>query len=73
MVLAIGSTDGAVALAEGLKCCTNLQTLNLSSNSIGSDGAVALAEGLKCCTNLQTLDLSLRFQQYWFRWCSGSS
>ena len=46
-----------MALAEGLKCCTNLQTLNLSYNSIGSDGAVALAEGLKCCTNLQTLNL----------------
>ena len=46
-----------MALAEGLKCCTNLQTLTLSYNSIGSDGAVALAEGLKCCTNLQRLDL----------------
>ena len=53
----IGS-DGAVALAEGLKYCANLQTLYLSYNNIGSDGAVALAEGLKCCTNIQTLDLS---------------
>ena len=45
------------SLCTAFKCCTNLQTLNLSSNSIGSEGAVALAEGLKCCTNLQTLDL----------------
>ena len=52
----IGS-DGVVALAERLKCCTNLKTLDLWSNSIGSDGVVALAEGLKCCTNLQTLHL----------------
>ena len=46
----------AALLVKGMKC-TNLQTLKLSSKSIGSDGAVALAEGLKCCTNLQTLDL----------------
>ena len=46
------------SLCTALKCCTYLQTLDLSSNSIGSDGAVALAEGLECCTNLQTLDLS---------------
>ena len=55
-------SDGAAALAEGLECCTSLQTLlqtlDLSYNSIGSDGAQALAEGLKCCTNLQTLHLS---------------
>ena len=52
------NTAAAALLAEGMKCCTNLQTLDLSFNSIGSHGAVALAEGLKCCTNLQTLDLS---------------
>ena len=52
------NTAAAALLAEGMKCCTNLQTLDLSSNSIGSEGAVSLAEGLKCCTNLQTLDLS---------------
>ena len=45
------------ALAEGLKSCTNLQTLDLSCSNIGSDGATALAEGLKSCTNLQTLNL----------------
>ena len=41
------------SLCTALKCCTNLQTLDLSDNSIGSDGAVVLAERLKCGTNLQ--------------------
>ena len=49
--------DGVKALAEGLKHCTNLQTLHLNWNRIGADGAKALAEGLKHYTNLQTLDL----------------
>ena len=49
--------EGITLLAEGMKCCTNLQTLDLCDNMIGSDGAVTLAKGLKCCTNLQTLDL----------------
>ncbi len=52
-------TDGAVALAGGLKSCTNLRTLNISYNSVGSEGAVALADGgLKSGTNLQTLNIS---------------
>ena len=50
-------TDGAKALAEGLKHCTNLRTLNVISNSIGTDGTKALAEGLKHCTNLRTLNV----------------
>ena len=45
------STDKFINIA--LKCCSNLQTLDLSANSICSGGAVALAEGKKCCTNLQ--------------------
>ena len=49
--------QSVTALAESLKSCTNLQSLNLHFNCIGSDGAAALAEGLKSCTNLQTLDL----------------
>ena len=49
---------GVTALAENLKNCSNLETLNLHSNNIGSDGATTLAEGLKSCTNLQTLNLS---------------
>ena len=51
------NTADAALLAEGMKCCTNLQTLDLTNIIISSDGAVALAEGLKCCTNLQTLNL----------------
>ena len=51
----IGS-EGAAALAEGLKSCTNLQNLELSLNSIGAKGAAALAEGLKSCNNLQNLE-----------------
>ncbi len=47
------------SLADGLKSCTNLQTLNISRNNIGSKCAVALADGLKSCTNLQTLNISL--------------
>ena len=49
---------GVTALAENLKNCSNLETLNLHSNNIGSDGATTLAESLKSCTNLQSLDLS---------------
>ena len=49
-------SDGAAALAKGLKSCNNLQTLELPENNI-SDGAAALAKGLKSCNNLQTLEL----------------
>ena len=48
---------GVTALAENLTSCTNLQTLSLYSNNMGSDGAAALAEGLKSCTNLRTINL----------------
>ena len=51
-------TEGAVALAGGLKSCSNLQDLNLCTNNIGGEGAVALAGGLKSCSNLQVLHLS---------------
>ena len=46
------------SICNALRCCTSLQTLDLTSNNIGSDGAVPLGEGLKCCTNLETLNLS---------------
>ena len=49
--------DGAKALADGLKHCPELQTLNLEWNSIGADGAKALADGLKNWPDLQTLNL----------------
>ena len=45
------------SLCTALKCCTYLQTLDLSGNNIGSNGAVALAKGLKHCTNLKKLYL----------------
>ena len=48
---------GAAALADVLEFCTNLETLNIMENDIGSEGAVALADGLKSCTNLQTLSI----------------
>ena len=48
---------GKAAIAECLKSCTNLQTLILCYNKLGSDGATALKYGLKSCTNLQTLKL----------------
>ena len=48
---------GVRALADSLKHCPNLQTLNLRGSSIGDDGARALAGGLKHCPNLQTLNL----------------
>ncbi len=34
----------AKALADGLKHCSNLQTLNIEWNSIGADGAKAIAD-----------------------------
>ena len=49
---------GAVALADGLKSCSNLKVLNLSTNNIDAEGAVALADGLKSCSNLKVLNLS---------------
>ncbi len=51
------SSMGAVALANGLKFCTELETLELANNSICSEGAVALAYSLKLCAKLQKLNL----------------
>ena len=49
--------DHVKALAECLKHCPKLQTLDFKKDSIGDDGARALADGLKHCPNLQTLHL----------------
>ena len=49
--------DRVNALADVLKHCPNLQTLDLRYNSVGDNGAKALADGLKHCPNLQTLYL----------------
>ena len=40
-----GIDDSAAScLAQGIKCCTALETLNLNSNFIGDDGAISLAD-----------------------------
>ncbi len=44
--------DSAMTFADGLKHCSNLQTLNLEWNNIGADSAKALADGLKHCSSL---------------------
>ena len=49
---------GAVALADGLNSCNNLQILWLSTNNINAEGVVALVDGLKSCNNLQFLTFS---------------
>ena len=36
-------SSSKIALAEGLRCCCNLQKLYLCKNKVGYDGAVALA------------------------------
>ena len=48
--------DGTIALAGGLKCCTNLQNLDLSHNNIGIDGAKAIGHCIHSI-NLQSLQL----------------
>ena len=40
-------TEGAVALADGLKSCSNLQHLDLSRNRIDADVAASLVKRLK--------------------------
>ncbi len=49
--------DIIVALANCLRSCTNLQTLNISVKNLNLRGAEALADGLKFCTDLQTLNI----------------
>ena len=45
------------SIADGLKHCRNLMTLNLKQNSLCADGCNVLADGLKHCNNLLTLNL----------------
>ena len=49
------------AVIKVFKSCTNLQTLDIRDNDIGSEGAAALAEALEFCTNLQTLDICFNY------------
>ncbi len=53
----IFNKECAVIIAEGLKCCTNLQKLDLSNNFISSNFAI-LADRLMHCSNLLELDVS---------------
>ena len=45
----------AIALAESLKSCINLQTLDISQNHFSAAISAAIIEGLKNCSNLQIL------------------
>ena len=49
--------NSITALADGLKYCNDLQTLDLDYNNIGTEGAIALAKGLKYCCSLNFLYL----------------
>lgn len=49
--------SAAVFLADGLKHCENLKTLNLDRNYLGSEGSSSLARSLKHCGNLESLSL----------------
>ena len=54
-------SDGATALAGGIKSLTKLNKLDLSYNYIESDGATAVADGIKGLTKLNKLDLSYNY------------
>ena len=45
------------ALIDGLKLCTGLHKLDLSSNNVGMEGVVELCDGLKRWHELQTLNM----------------
>ena len=45
-------------LAQGLRCCSGLETLELCCNRVGDTGAIYLANNVKSCLKLGKLDLS---------------
>ena len=45
-------------LAQGLSCCSGLETLELCCNRVGDTGAIYLANSIKLCVKLGKLDLS---------------
>ena len=51
-------TEGIAVLAQGLKWCNKLQTLNLSGNLLKSDSIGVLVPELESCQCLRSLDLS---------------
>ena len=50
--------EGAKSLADGLKCCPDLQVLDLSENKIGSIELEIITNSLADCTNLKELNLN---------------
>ena len=63
LTLNFGNTYGidkcnVTALADYLKSCMNIQTLDVGNNKICSEGAAILLEGLKPCSKLQRLNIS---------------
>ena len=46
------------SILEAIKCCTNLQSLNMSGCMIGSDDVVLLFDDHQCWVNLHTINLS---------------
>ena len=46
------------SLLDVVKCCTNLQSLNMSGCYIGSEGVALLFDDHQCWVNLHTLNLS---------------
>ena len=51
------SDSGAIALAQGIEKCPQLQVLSFTNNQISDSGAIALAQGIEMCPQLQMLDL----------------
>ncbi len=51
------SDSGAIALADCLSKCSEVQEVSIECNSIGDSGATALADTLVHCSNLRRLDL----------------
>ena len=45
-------------LAQGLSCCSGLETLELCCNRVGDTGAINLSNSIKSCLKLGKLDLS---------------
>ena len=49
------------SLLDGVKCCTNLQSLDMSGCKIGSEDVALLFDDYQCWVNLHTLKLSRNY------------
>jgi Ran GTPase-activating protein (RanGAP) involved in mRNA processing and transport len=57
----LSSSDGVVAIGEGISALTGLRTLNLLGNFLGfqdSNGLISLGQGISGLTQLQSINLS---------------